>query len=67
MKQLFLITLSVLFIIGCTSEVTTDENLEIDTTATEVQQIDDANAEFTAADTSSTGVYQEEVDENSEM
>src|SRR5690606_7782821 len=29
--------------------------------------VDDPNAEFTAADTSSTGVYQEEVDDSKEM
>ncbi len=50
--------------ISCSSDVTTDETSQNDTTATETQNLDDANAEFTAADTSSTGVYQEEVDES---
>ena len=47
------------FIISCGGEEPTDEMIE------EVEEvfIDDVNAEETAADTSSTGVYQEEVEE----
>lgn len=67
MKKLFyLITLS-LFIVSCGSEPNTEEISTTDSTATENQIKDDANAEFTAADTSSTGVYQEEVDDSKEM
>lgn len=67
MKKIFyFITLS-LFIASCGSEPNTEEINTIDSSATENQIKDDANAEFTAADTSSTGVYQEEVDDSKEM
>lgn len=63
MKNLLFIV-SLLFLISCGSEPSGDEIVGEDSTATQEQTLDDANAEFTAADTSSTGVYQEEVDEN---
>ena len=44
-----------LFITSCGGEEPTDEMIETE------EFIDDGNAEETAADTSSTGVYQEEV------
>jgi hypothetical protein len=55
--QLSTIIFLTLFIASCGND-------EIDTTETEIIEeifIDNANAEETAADTSSTGVYQEEV------
>ncbi len=50
----------IFFIASCGSEEPTDEIIDevVDET-----YVDDSNAEETAADTSSTGVYQEEVDE----
>jgi len=62
MKNLLFI-ISILFLFSCGSDSNIDETIIEDSTATQ-NQVDDANAEFTAADTSSTGVYQEEVDEN---
>jgi hypothetical protein len=52
----------ILFLTSCGGDEPTEEIIEevIEETA-----MDDPNAEETAADTSSTGVYQEEVDENS--
>lgn len=60
----YLAILLTLFFFACG---TTDENqseINIDSLQTEEVFIDDVNAEITAADTSSTGVYQEEADEN---
>jgi hypothetical protein len=48
---------------SCVSDTDIDAELN-DSTAV---VIEDPNAEFTAADTSSTGVYQEEVDDSKEM
>jgi len=50
----------VLFLTSCGGDEPTDEQLE---ETTEEVVVDDPNAEITAADTSSTGVYQEEVSE----
>ena len=48
----------IFFMASCGGEEPTDEMVD------EVEEfVDDANAEITAADTSSTGVYQEEVSE----
>jgi hypothetical protein len=57
--QLFALAFLTLFIASCSNE-------EVDTTENELIEetfIDNVNAEETAADTSSTGVYQEEVAE----
>ena len=69
MKNLFLLAsifTFTLFITSCGSDdviedETTEEEVIVEETFT-----DDATAEVTAADTSSTGVYQEEVDETEE-
>ena len=45
----------------------TDTTSDVELTDTTVVKTNDPNAEFTAADTSATGVYQEEVDESKEM
>lgn len=51
----------IFFMTSCGGEEPTDEMME------EVEEfVDDSNAEETAADTSSTGVYQEEVSEEPE-
>ena len=65
MKNIIYIIISLSLLASCHSDHSHDEVLE-DSTAVEAVFIDDANAEVTAADTSSTGVYQEEVnkDEN---
>ena len=65
MKKLFLlfsVFTIVFFTISCGNEPSEEEIIE------DVLNpfTDDANAEVTAADTSSTGVYQEEVDETKE-
>lgn len=69
MKNLFLLASILTFLLFITScgndkvieDKTTEEEVTIEETF-----VDDANAEITAADTSSTGVYQEEVDETEE-
>lgn len=63
-KLLFLLSIFGLFLFAnsCGGDETTEEE-----TTQEVNEqpfVDNPNAEETAADTSSTGVYQEEVDEN---
>ncbi len=64
--KIFLTLLSIftftlfLFITSCGGDGPTDEMIEAE------EFVDDVNAEETAADTSATGVYQEEVDENEE-
>lgn len=50
--------LALLFVTSCSDDVETTETEE-----TVEEFVDDPNAEQTAADTSSTGVYQEEVSE----
>jgi hypothetical protein len=60
---LFSIFIFLFFITSCGGDEPTDEMLD----ETQEVFIDDANAEITAADTSSTGVYQEEVDETEEV
>jgi len=69
MKKLLLLAsifTFILFISSCGNDEATQE--EADEAIEEVLEsfTDDANAEVTAADTSSTGVYQEEVDDNEE-
>lgn len=62
MKKAFLslfIFSSTFILISCENESTTSK--QEPSTIVETPYIDDANAEETAADTSSTGVYQEEV------
>jgi hypothetical protein len=63
-KKLSLLLVIAIVTFSCSSDSNLDNELNIDSNAV---QIDDPNAEFTAADTSSTGVYQEEVDESKEM
>lgn len=62
-KKLTTLTLIALTAFSCVSDSNSDAELT-DSTAV---VIEDPNAEFTAADTSSTGVYQEEVDDSKEM
>lgn len=62
-KYLAFIFVTSLFIFACTSD-SSDIETNIDSNSV---HIDDPNSEFTAADTSSTGVYQEEVDDSKEM
>jgi len=68
MKNL-IIVLSILatafFLTSCADEKLIEEETHQDIKTEEVF-VDDANAEVTAADTSSTGVYQEEVEETGE-
>ena len=66
MKNLLILlgVFSFLLILNSCSNDETKE--EIKDEVIEETFTDDANAEVTAADTSSTGVYQEEVDENAE-
>ena len=63
-KKLSLLLVIAIVTFSCSSDSNLDNELNIDSNAV---QIDDPNAEFTAADTNSTGVYQEEVDESKEM
>lgn len=63
-KKLSLLLVIAIVTFSCSSDSNLDNELNIDSNAV---QMDDPNAEFTAADTSSTGVYQEEVDESKEM
>lgn len=62
-NKLTTLTLIALTAFSCVSDSNSDAELN-DSTAV---VIEDPNAEFTAADTSSTGVYQEEVDDSKEM
>ncbi|OFZ00131.1 MAG: hypothetical protein A3K10_06140 [Bacteroidetes bacterium RIFCSPLOWO2_12_FULL_31_6] len=62
-NKLTTLTLIALTAFSCVSDTDIDAELN-DSTAV---VIEDPNAEFTAADTSSTGVYQEEVDDSKEM
>ncbi|MGE0561000.1 MAG: hypothetical protein AB7O47_04245 [Flavobacteriales bacterium] len=63
-KKLAFLSILAFTVFACSSDSTADMELNIDSNAV---QTDDPNAEFTAADTSSTGVYQEEVDDTKEM
>lgn len=62
-KNLTFITIIAITVFSCCSDSSCDAELTDSTVVT----IEDPNAEFTAADTSSTGVYQEEVDDSKEM
>lgn len=62
-KKITFLTIISITVFSCASDSSSDAEL-IDSTAV---TIEDPNAEFTAADTSSTGVYQEEVDNSKEM
>lgn len=63
MKYLILLSIT-FFFFSCGSTDDNVNDITNDSTQTEEVFIDDANAEITAADTSSTGVFQEEADEN---
>ncbi|HRN41147.1 MAG: hypothetical protein KF732_07735 [Flavobacteriales bacterium] len=63
LKKLTFVCIFAFTVYSCASDTTVEAELT-DSTAVVV---DDPNAEFTAADTSSTGVYQEEVDDSKEM
>jgi hypothetical protein len=63
LKKLTFVCILAFTVYSCDSDTTVEAELT-DSTAVVV---DDPNAEFTAADTSSTGVYQEEVDDSKEM
>ncbi|MBE7441022.1 MAG: hypothetical protein HS119_01020 [Flavobacteriales bacterium] len=63
LKKLTFVCILAFTVYSCASDTTVEAELT-DSTAVVV---DDPNAEFTAADTSSTGVYQEEVDDSKEM
>ena len=62
-RLIFLSTIAVIMF-SCNSDSNSDAELKVDSTTVKVG---DPNAEFTAADTSSTGVYQEQVDDSKEM
>lgn len=62
-KRLAFLSIIALVTFACASDGS-DTEMNIDTTNV---QVDDPNSEFTAADTSSTGVYQEEVDNTKEI
>lgn len=63
LKKLTFVCLVAFTVYSCAS----DSNVEAELTDSSAVVVDDPNAEFTAADTSSTGVYQEEVDDSKEM
>jgi hypothetical protein len=63
LKKLTFVCLVAFTVYSCAS----DSTIEAELTDSSAVVIDDPNAEFTAADTSSTGVYQEEVDDSKEM
>jgi len=63
LKKLTFVCLVAFTVYSCASDSTIDAELTDSTTVV----VEDPNAEFTAADTSSTGVYQEEVDNSKEM
>jgi hypothetical protein len=63
LKKLTFVCFLAFTVYSCVSDTDIDAELD-DSTAVVVE---DPNAEFTAADTSSTGVYQEEVDDSKEM
>src|SRR3989344_9524838 len=63
LKKLTFVCLVAFTVYSCAS----DSAVEAELTDSSAVVVDDPNAEFTAADTSSTGVYQEEVDDSKEM
>lgn len=63
-KRLSFLSIIAVVVFSCSSDNNAETELNIDSN---VVQVEDPNAEFTAADTSSTGVYQEEVDDTKEM
>ena len=63
-RRLLFISATAIILFSCSSDNNSKAGIDMDST---VVQIDDPNTEFTAADTSSTGVYQEEVDDTKEM
>ncbi|OFY96234.1 MAG: hypothetical protein A3K10_12510 [Bacteroidetes bacterium RIFCSPLOWO2_12_FULL_31_6] len=63
LKKLSFVCLIAFTVYSCASDTDIDAELTDSTTVL----AEDPNAEFTAADTSSTGVYQEEVDDTKEM
>lgn len=63
LKKLTFVCLVAFTVYSCAS----DSTVEAELTDSSAVEVDDPNAEFTAADTSSTGVYQEEVDDSKEM
>jgi hypothetical protein len=63
LKKLTFACLVAFTVYSCAS----DSTIEAELTDSSAVVVDDPNAEFTAADTSSTGVYQEEVDDSKEM
>jgi len=64
MKHLTFLLSITLLLFSCISTENNQEEINQDSNLVEEVFIDNANAEVTAADTSSTGVYQEEVNEN---
>jgi len=66
-KHLTIIALLSFIFFSCSSDTVSEEDTVNDTEFSTPEVVkDDMNAEITAADTSSTGVYQEEVDETEE-
>lgn len=63
LKKLTFVCIFAFTVYSCAS----DSTIEAELTDSTAVVVDDPNAEFTAADTSSTGVYQEEVDDSKEM
>lgn len=63
LKKLTFVCFLAFTVYSCVSDTDIDAELN-DSTAV---VIEDPNAEFTAADTSATGVYQEEVDDSKKM
>lgn len=63
LKKLTFVCLVAFTVYSCAS----DSTVEAELTDSSAVVVDDPNAEFTAADTSSTGVYQEEVYDSKEM
>lgn len=67
MKHLTFLLSITLVLFSCNSTENNQEEINQDSTVVEEVFIDNANAEVTAADTSSTGVYQEEVNEDENL
>ncbi len=63
-KKILFVSIVTIALFSCTSDINKDDTLPTDST---MIKVDDPNAEYTAADTSSTGVYQEAVDDSKEM
>jgi hypothetical protein len=64
MKNLILLFSITFLFFACNTSEDNQEEINSDSTETQEVFIDDVNSEVTAADTSSTGVFQEEADEN---